>query len=576
MRRRMATIGIGALVMFLFPLTLFAQDVIVHSADSPCDEVFQGAWTCKVVLDVENLLPEVVDIDYSRTKPLFFDSLNNDVTSEYLSVSDPNNPGSLPAAPNGRRSLTFWVTPDNHATVDTITVDGQLYVFDQSMQEHFDIGATTRDTWLMLANIHDAVMMISQPATPQTTFGFDVGTGDYDGDGDDDLFIGEPASAAGNGQVLVIAVGVTVPPPGCGVSTQSGGGILTAPVPQNGDGFGNALATGDVNGDGFADLLVGAQVAGAGAAYLFIADTLGWFLPAITMVNPSPQAGDRFGYSVGLFDVNNDNVGDAIVGNVQVLSGGGEVWVFLGPGYLPPVAPIVSPTPPVPSSFSFGFSVAGGDFNGDGFDDLAVGSPSEASTAGRVHVFTGPGLGLFASVTDTPFVSQTWFGWSLAWGDVTGTSLPDLVVGAIAFDVGGVINSGHVVVFPSPSLTTSFALSEPMPEFPGWLGYDVAVGDVNGDGDNDIVAGAPRSSPCGASEAGEVFVFINATSTVRYAFRPGYLEPPAAGRGFGHAVAVGEMNLSVCTVGLEVVVGSDGVTPGLPPMEEVLIFEVDL
>ncbi len=574
MRNDLLRFGTAALIGLFVCAPAWGQ-VTVHSATSPFDEVFQAGGTYQVDLDVENNSGFNLTILYTvdpavevLTQPRLYDSLNNEVTLEYFPISDPANPAVI--LDGQRLTLKIWVTADRNATVDTIKVDGQ-FVGQNTVGTRFtDPDATTTDVWLSLHNIHDAIGLISVPGQPHTTFGFDLAAGDYDNDLDDDLFVGDPGSLTVAGQVWVFASGQPV---GCGVSTLAGGGILTAPISVAGDGYGNALASGDVNGDGFADLLVGAST--SNTAYLYLADGLGWFNPPIVLAKPAPLASDRFGFSVGLFDVNNDGAGDAIVGNAGPIGPiSGEVWVFLGPTYAVPATPLLSPTPT--ATGNFGWAVAGSDFNGDGFDDLAVGAPREPST-GNVHVFTGPALTFFTTLGDAPNFSPA-FGWSVACGDVTGTTNPDLVVGAPSFDTAGVANSGHVVVHTAPALTRSIVLSEPIPEFPGFLGYDLSIGDVDGDGENDIVAGAPRSSPGGVFESGEVFVFMSATSTVRYAFRPRHLQLPQRRQWFGHAVVAGQFNTTTCGIGLEVAIGSDLVTLGLPPgsfTEEVLVFQVE-
>ena len=92
----------------------------------------------------------------------------------------------------------------------------------------------------------------------------------------------------------------------------------------------------------------------------------------------------------------------------------------------------------------FGWALATGDFNGDGFADLAVGAPGEtigaASRAGIVHILYGSANGLAAQGNqvfhqDRPGVQETaeggdTFGWALATGDFNGDGFADLAIGA--------------------------------------------------------------------------------------------------------------------------------------------------
>jgi len=94
----------------------------------------------------------------------------------------------------------------------------------------------------------------------------------------------------------------------------------------------------------------------------------------------------------------------------------------------------------------FGRSLAAGDFNGDGFDDLAIGAPGEdlgnVGDAGAVHVLYGVGAGLSPTTTpndelwhqDVPGIGSSgeegdWFGGALAAGDFDADGLDDLAIG---------------------------------------------------------------------------------------------------------------------------------------------------
>jgi len=168
----------------------------------------------------------------------------------------------------------------------------------------------------------------------------------------------------------------------------------------------------------------------------------------------------------------------------------------------------------------FGFAAAPiGDFNGDGYADLAVGAPLEDGTggvdSGRVHVFYGgPGFPATGPVLNgTEAAGQ--FGFAVARaGDVNRDGYDDLLVGAPLENAGGV-DRGRAHLFlggASPGTT-------PVLDFDG--GEDLScfgrtvstAGDVNADGYFDWIIGAPcDDAGVAASDRGRAFLYLGAAS----------------------------------------------------------------
>jgi hypothetical protein len=199
----------------------------------------------------------------------------------------------------------------------------------------------------------------------------------------------------------------------------------------------------------------------------------------------------------------------------------GATFVFLGPG-LTTVLPL---TEPVPEPFSwFGRTLATGDVDGDGFDEVVVGAlRADAGgfsgfDAGEAFVYFGPGLTAVAGLTEPTPQGGAWFG-AVCTGDVNGDGFDDVVGGAHFADVGGLMDAGRISVFLGPGLTTVLPLTQPTPEA-GARFTPASTGDVNGDGFDDVVAGAPYADVGGVANAGEAFVFLGPGLTSSFALAP--------------------------------------------------------
>ena len=170
------------------------------------------------------------------------------------------------------------------------------------------------------------------------------------------------------------------------------------------------------------------------------------------------------------------------------------------------------------SEFRGGVSVAGGDWDGDGRDDIIVGSGPGATA----HVKVIDGLRGTELASSFPFGGFTG-GVVVGVGDVNGDGRPDIITGTGSGDVPTVVKviDGRT----DREIRTFF----PYGGFAG--GVSVAVGDVNGDGRDDIITGA------GAGGGPHVKVFDGSTgaeSRSFFAYSPGFLG--------GVNVAAGDVN----------------------------------
>jgi hypothetical protein len=309
---------------------------------------------------------------------------------------------------------------------------------------------------------------------------------------------------------------------------------------EAGDRHGAAVALGDFNGDGFDDLASGAPgedldgVLKAGAVIVNYSNRLGVNHLGAQLLRQSdigggaeqPQA--QFGHALAAGDFDADGYDDLAVASPYYDGGAlvdsGTFWYYRGSSSgLQPVVSVnqSGASGTVEAGDLFGYSLAVGDFNSDGKDDLAVGSPGEDSNAGAVFQFTGSSFG---PISGTWFKQSTLggtngsgdrFGWSVAAGNVLaaiGTQYDDLVVGAPLKDNTAVSSGGiWIIRGSSTGLTSSSPLYYTAGMFDSQqagagFGWAVAVGTFFGGTTAGVAIGEPLRDIGGATNAGRVIV----------------------------------------------------------------------
>jgi signal transduction histidine kinase len=194
----------------------------------------------------------------------------------------------------------------------------------------------------------------------------------------------------------------------------------------------------------------------------------------------------------------------------------------------------------------FGFALAAADFNRDGFADLLVGQPGREQRRGRVLAYRGGpgGYSTNAFWTASGGSAGEGFGETLAVLDANGDGAPDLAAGSPLHDDGARTNAGRVRLFlgTNGAFAPEAAWSFNGPVAHGGLGYGLAnLGDLDRDGREELGIGAPGVRQ-GNNWPGQVWIFKGTTNGLGRA--PAWtVQGAAADSGLGRSLAgLGDLN----------------------------------
>ncbi|MEH2280482.1 MAG: tandem-95 repeat protein [Nostoc sp.] len=379
--------------------------------------------------------------------------------------------------------------------------------------------------------------------------------GDINGDGFDDLIIGATGGVVfGSNSGFGASFNLS--------SLDGSNGFMINKGIDESNYLGSSVSNaGDINGDGFNDLIIGADFASpndqslAGQSYVVFGSSS--FSASLNLLDldgsngfviDGIDASDRSGISVSSAgDINGDGFDDLIIGAFNASPNGqlnaGESYVVFGSG-----SGFEASLNLLNLDGSNGFVINGidasdysgisvssaGDVNGDGFDDLIIGATQYARfgrvESGKSYVVFGSSSGCKATLNLSDLNGSNGFvingidvgdrlGSSVSSaGDFNGDGFDDLIIGANGADPNGQFDAGEsYVVFGSSS---GFGASLNLLNLNGSNGLVIngidagdasgfsvsSAGDINSDGFDDLIIGAPAFSRYGPFKTGESYV----------------------------------------------------------------------
>ncbi|MEE2904423.1 MAG: FG-GAP-like repeat-containing protein [Myxococcota bacterium] len=385
----------------------------------------------------------------------------------------------------------------------------------------------------------DAFVTFVLPQTVTTTRGGDLtnradfdAPGDIDGDGHTDLVFGLPeADHTGNNAGAVYIYRGQAD----GLSTQP---ELILGGTSRGDEFGSKIATGDLTGDGIDDLIVSAPKAdinavNSGGIYIFRGKVGGLYEEERFQVIGGRGDEDNFGAALELCDFNGDGRLDIAVtapfaedrALQNVRTDQGALYIFLNYpdfGFLSNADQIFYGSLrrnngdwTGETNLQLGQAIAAGDFNNDGFCEVAVSSTNFMNGTGLVYVHTGSdsGVSIYPKYAYQGSDANAQLGQTILFGDITNDERDELILAEPGRAGGSIyVFRGQDTIATDDVMElgdvneAEWSFSDPTAN--NLTGFSLAVGDINRDDINDLIFGRPLGEKAGQTDdTGAVTIF---------------------------------------------------------------------
>ena len=391
--------------------------------------------------------------------------------------------------------------------------------------------------------------------------------GDINGDGYDDFAIGAPRAEPNgedSGATYVVFGKASGFSRTIELSELDGSDGFRIDGESAGDLSGSSVSASDFNGDGYDDIIIGAHqadpngVKNSGSTYIVFGKESGFsgtidlsnIVRSGSGVRIDGEKGYYSGNSVSAGDVNGDGYDDIIIGapgaNFNNTASGSAYVVFGKADGSNGLNGTIELSELDGSdgfridgdlqNFWIGWSVSAGDVNGDGYDDVIIGSPFEKPSAdpngdysGSTYVIFGKESGFSRTMDLSELDGSDGFridgenryhfsGDSVSAGDINGDGYDDIIIGAFAADLNGHNSGSTYVVFGKES---GFSRTMDLSELDGSDGFRIngenagdysgdsvsSAGDFNGDGYDDIIIGADEADSNGERSGSTYVVF---------------------------------------------------------------------